>query len=167
MMDKDHKEKLEMEEHVPAPKRVYITFEVLVSDSQRDVPGACRCSKGRRDKRTQKTAKDGLKRSLKGGQSCREGNETNEVESRGRTDGCAKNKKTRTTRTTGTTGPTRPTGGDHRRRPQEETTGGDNRKNNGKNNRKNKNRDKKQQEQEKNKKFEQQPHRGTGIKFEQ
>ena len=29
MMDKDYKEKLEMEEHVPVPKRVYISREDL------------------------------------------------------------------------------------------------------------------------------------------
>ena len=32
-------------------------------DSQRDVPGACRCSRTRRDKRTQKMAEGGLERS--------------------------------------------------------------------------------------------------------
>ena len=33
------------------------------SDAQRDVPGACRCSRRWRDKRTQKTAEGGLKMS--------------------------------------------------------------------------------------------------------
>ena len=55
MMDKENKEKLEMEEHVLVPKRAHRTGEQIS-------PGACRCTRGRRDKLTQKTAESGLER---------------------------------------------------------------------------------------------------------
>ena len=45
MMDKEHKEKLEMEEHVPVPRREHTQHVIIwrCSDSQRAVPCACRC----------------------------------------------------------------------------------------------------------------------------
>ena len=63
MMDKNYTEKLQVEEHVLVPKRVHITREDLEVFGQRDVRGAYPCSRGRRDKRAQKTAEGGLKRS--------------------------------------------------------------------------------------------------------
>ena len=61
MMDKDFMEKLEMEDGVPVPKRVYITREDL------EVFGftafCSGCTRGRRDKRTQKIAEGVVKRS--------------------------------------------------------------------------------------------------------
>ena len=66
MMDEDWEEKLEMEEHVPVPKKesVHNTRRLGgVRVSQRNVLGACRCAKGPRDKRAQKTVQGGLKRS--------------------------------------------------------------------------------------------------------
>ena len=64
MMDKESKEKLEMEEHVPEPKSAHNMRRFV--GSQQDIPGACRCFLGRRDKRTWKTVEGGLKRSLLG-----------------------------------------------------------------------------------------------------
>ena len=61
-MDNDYKEKLEMEEHVPVPKRVYMTREDLeVFGFTERCPGLHVVA--RRDKRTQKTADSGLKMS--------------------------------------------------------------------------------------------------------
>ena len=68
-------------------------------DGQRDVLGACRCSRRRRVTRTQKLAENGLKRRKRhtqaragmSGQSGRERNETNEVVLGGRTEGCNDN----------------------------------------------------------------------------
>ena len=64
VMDKDYKEKLKMKEHVPRPEEsahytrrlggVRVHGEMFLY--------ACRCSRGRRERRTRKTAESGLKR---------------------------------------------------------------------------------------------------------
>ena len=61
MMDKSYNERLEMDEHVPEPKRVCTTREDL------EVFGfTARClAQGRRDKRTQKTAEGGLEEKMR------------------------------------------------------------------------------------------------------
>ena len=87
-----------MEEHVPVPMRVYIIRE------SSEMPQG-----GRRDKHTRKNCRRRIEEELRGtvkveaaqssrkaregisGQSSREGNETNEVEPGGRTDGCVNN----------------------------------------------------------------------------
>ena len=64
VMDKEYKEKLEAGEHVPVPKRVYISRSMWRnSDSQLDVWGACHCSAELRDKRIRKVVEDESRRS--------------------------------------------------------------------------------------------------------
>ena len=66
IMDKDYKGKLEMEEHVPEPKGVFITREDLeVFGFAARCPRCLSLLKGRRDRRTRKTAESRLRCTVK------------------------------------------------------------------------------------------------------
>ena len=67
--DDDYKDTLEMQEHVPVPKKVYITRDVMTwrcSGSHRNIPGARRCSMERREKRTQNNCRRLMEEELRG-----------------------------------------------------------------------------------------------------
>ena len=104
MMDEDYKEKLVMEEHVPVPKRVYITRDILevfwvhsemswvhvVAQGHGETSAHRNCRR-RIEERHCEGGSSTKARVATSGQSSREENERNEVEPRGMSDGCANN----------------------------------------------------------------------------